>query len=165
MRALSLALALALTATGCSRPDPPKLTPLQARVTSITPSAIDFNVQIEAENPNAVDLSARKVVAQVKLDGKIDLGAVKVSTALNLPAHKRTKLDVPLSVKWKDVSSIVALATSNRSVPYEVLGTVELGGDTLSLDVPFRIGGTISHDELVRATVKSLPKIPLPGMP
>lgn len=165
MRALVLALVLALAVLSCSRPDPPTLTPEQARVTSITPAGIDLMVRLEAYNPNSVDLSARKVVARVKLDGRIDLGTVKVPTALKLPAQRRTKLDVPLSVKWSDLSLVMGLATSNRSVPYEVDGTVELGGDTLSVDVPFRIGGTLTHEELVRATVKSLPKIAIPGLP
>jgi LEA14-like dessication related protein len=162
MRALVLALALAVS--GCSRPEPPTLTPEQARVTSINPAGIDLSVRLEAYNPNSVDLSARKVVARVKLDGRIDLGTVKVPTALKLPAQRRTKLDVPLSVKWSDLSLVIGLATSNRSVPYEIDGTVELGGDALSVDVPFRIGGTISHDELVRATANSLPKISIPGL-
>jgi LEA14-like dessication related protein len=163
MRALVLALAVALA--GCSQPEPPKLTPEQAKVTSISPAGIALNVRLEAYNPNSVDLSARKVVARVKLDGRIDLGTVKVPTALNLPAQRRTKLDVPLSLKWSDLSFVIALATSNRSVPYEVDGTVELGGDAFSVDVPFRMGGTISHDELVRATANSLPKISIPGIP
>lgn len=163
MRALALALALAVS--GCSRPDPPQLTPEQAQVKSLTPAGIDLLVRLEAYNPNSVDLSALSVKARVKLDGRMDLGSVKVATPLSLPAGKRTKLDVPLSVRWNDLPSVVVLATSNRSVPYEINGTVELGGDVLSVNVPFRMEGTISHDEMVRATVKSLPKISIPGMP
>lgn len=134
-------------------------------MTSLTPAGIDLLVRLEAYNANSVDLSALSVKARVKLDGRMDLGAVKVATPLNLPAGKRTKLDVPLSVKWNDLPSVVVLATSNRSVPYEINGTVELGGDVLSVNVPFRMGGTLSHDEMVRATVKSLPMISIPGMP
>jgi LEA14-like dessication related protein len=159
----ALLLAAALTACGCSRPDPPTLRPEQAKVTSVTPAGIDLLVRLEAENPNSIELSARSVKARVMLDGKFDLGTVKVASPIKLPAHKRTKLDVPLSVKWRDLSGVIALVTSNRSVPYEVDGTVELGGDALSLDVPFRIGGTVSHDELVRATANGLPKISLPA--
>ena len=82
---------------------------------------------------------------------------------VSLPAQKRTRIDVPLSVKWTDLSGLLVLAASNRGVPYELDGTVELGGESLSVDVPFKMGGTIPHDELVKATIKSLPKIP--GLP
>lgn len=163
MRALILAAALALA--GCSRPEPPTLTPQQAKVTSISPDGLGIQVALEAYNPNSVELAARSMKAKVTLDGKYHVGDVKVATPVKLPAEKRTKLDVPLSFKWTDLSGLVALAAGNKGVPYEVDGTVELGGDSLSVDVPFKMTGTISHDDMVKATLKSLPKIPIPGMP
>lgn len=161
MRALILAAVVAVL--GCSHPEPPTLKPEQAKVTSISPDGLDLQVRLEAYNPNSVDLSARSVKAKLTLDGKYHVGDVKVPTKVKLPAGKRTLLDVPLSVKWSDLSALISLGTSNRGVPYELDGTVELGGDALSVDVPFKLGGTITHEELVRATMKSLPKFP--GMP
>ena len=158
-----LLLAFAITVLGCSRPDPPTLTPEQAKVTRISPEGLEVEVRLEAYNPNSIDLSARSLKAKVTLDGKYHVGDVKAATTVKLPAHQKTTLDIPLSVKWTDLSGLISLAASNRAVPYELDGTVELGGDALSLDVPFKMGGTILHDDLVRATIKSLPKIP--GLP
>jgi LEA14-like dessication related protein len=163
MRRWILAFAVAVAALGCSRPDPPTLTPEQAKVTRISPDGLDMEVRLEAYNPNSVDLSARSLKAKVTLDGKYHVGDVKSAAKVVLPAHKRTKLEVPLSVKWTDLSGLISLAASNRAVPYELDGTVEVGGDALSLDVPFKLRGMITHDELVRATMNSLPKIP--GLP
>jgi LEA14-like dessication related protein len=162
MRALIVAAALA--ACGCSRPEPPALTPEQAQVTSIGPSGVDLAVTLEAQNPNSIDIATRSVTAKITLDGKFDLGTVKVATPLTLPAHKRTKLIVPLAVKWNDLSGLVSLAMQSRAVPYAVDGSVTLGVEALSFNVPFHIGGAVTHAELVQATARSLPALGLPGL-
>jgi LEA14-like dessication related protein len=162
MRSPLLAAALALAA--CSRPEPPTLTPVRATVTAVTAAGIDLRVRLDAYNPNGIDLSTRTVKANVMLDGKYDVGSVTVPTPLKLPAKKRTQLDVPLSVKWHDLTGIASLAASNRGVPYQLDGTVALGGDTLNVDVPFRMDGTITHEQIVQAVNNSLPKLQLPGV-
>lgn len=131
-------------------------------MTSVGPAGIGFLVELGVDNPNSVDLAARSVTARVLLDGKYDLGALNVEKPLTLVAGKRTPLAVPLQLKWQDLSAMVALAGSHRSVPYEVEGTVTLGGEMLHADLPFHLTGTLTHDELVKATVSSLPQLRLP---
>jgi LEA14-like dessication related protein len=160
----SLLVAAALTLVACSRPEPPTLTPELAAVTAITAQGIDLRVQIQAYNPNRIDLSTRSLKANVTLDGKYDLGTVTVPAPLKLPSKKWTRLDVPLSVKWQDLTSILALGAQRRGVPYQVNGTVSVGGETLNVDLPFRLAGTITHDELLKAVGSSLPGLPLPGL-
>src|SRR6185369_14925096 len=101
--------ALAITALGCSRPDPPTLTPEQAKVTRVSPDGLDLQVQLQAYNPNSVDLSARSLKAKVTLDGKYHVGDVRAPAKVLLPAQKRTRLDVPITVKWTDLSGLIAL--------------------------------------------------------
>src|SRR5262245_61012468 len=122
----ALLLALAITALGCSRPDPPTLTPEQAKVTRISPDGLDLQVLIDAYNPNSIDLTARSLKAKVTLDGKYHVGDVRAPAKVSLPAQKRTRIDVPLSVKWTDISGLFALAAQSRGVPYELEGTMEL---------------------------------------
>jgi len=165
MRTVFYSLIAVLALAGCAKPDPPKLTPERAKVTSVTATGIGFELELDAYNPNAVTLSTRKVDAKVTLDGKYDMGKVTVATPLELPAKKHTKLTVPVSTKWSDLSSVAALAASNRTVPYRVDGTVQLGGDTLNVDVPFHMDGTVTHEQLVQATLNSLPKIPGLNLP
>lgn len=156
----SLLLAAALTLAACSSPEPPTLTPERATVTAVTPAGIELRVRLDAHNPNAFDISAQSVKANVKLDGKYDLGAVTVPVALRLPAKKRVPLEVPVSVKWRDLTGLVALAASQRGVPYEVDGTVAVGGEKLNVDVPFKLQGTITQEQLKQALGNSLPTIP-----
>ncbi len=67
-------------------------------------------------------------------------------------------------MKWKDLASIAALAAQSRGVPYQVSGTVAIGGETLNVDLPFRLAGTITHEQLVTAIGNSLPG-PAPPRP
>lgn len=162
MRSLLLAAALSLVA--CSRPEPPTLKPEVAAVTAVTAQGIDLRVQIQAYNPNGIDLTTRSVKATVLLDGKIDVGTVTVPTPLKLPAKAWTRIEAPLSVKWQDLTSIATLAAQSRGVPYQVNGTVAIGGETLNVDLPFRLAGTLTHEQLVTVIGNSLPGLPLPGL-
>lgn len=152
--------ALALLSFSCTKPDPPVLTPKSAKVTEVTPAGVGLALSVEAYNPNGVDLSARSVTGKIVLDGKYDLGTTTVSKPVSLPAGARTTLDIPLSVAWNDMTALATLATSNRAAPYTVDGTVTVGGERLNVDLPFHMTGVITHDELVQATMRSIPAIP-----
>jgi LEA14-like dessication related protein len=151
------ALALSL---GCSKPDPPVLTPKEAKLSGVSLSGVTFNLNVEAYNPNRVDLSAQSVTGKVVLDGKYDLGTATITTPVSLPAGARTTIAVPLALAWHDMSAFAQLASSNRAAPYTVDGTVTVGGERLNVDLPFHLAGTITHDELVKVTTSSLPALP-----
>jgi hypothetical protein len=160
MRSVLHFLSLALVCLcGCSKPSPPTLTPERASVTSVDPLGIQLDVALSAANPNKVDLSAQSVTAHLVVNRTLDLGTVTLPDAVTLPAGQSTKLDVPLSVPWTDLGAIAQLAMSSAAVPFTVDGTVEVGGQTLHFSVPFHIDGTVSHDQMVRATLGSLPSL------
>lgn len=172
LRSLLLALvalvaALAsVTLGGCSKPQPPQLTPQQARVTAVDMNGFDMVVKMDAFNPNAYELSVQSVVAHVIVDGNQDLGTVTASTPMALAANAHTALDVPMNVKWKSASSFATIAASRKPVPYTVDGTAAVGGKSLNVDVPFKLQGTITAEQLQQAGLKSLQAIPgLQGLP
>jgi LEA14-like dessication related protein len=129
-------------------------------VTAIGPSGMEMNVELGVENPNGVDLSARSVTAKVVLDGKYPMSSVTVPREFTLKAKSQNHLVVPMALRWEEVSTLIALASSNRNVPYDVDGTVQLGGDALSLDVPFHLKGELTREQLVQTTLNSLPRWP-----
>lgn len=160
------ATTIVAVAVACSKPQPPQLTPKEAKVTSVDLSGFDMRVKLEAFNPNGVDLSVRTVVAHVIVDGNQDLGTVTASQPFNLPANARTVIDVPMSVKWKNVGSVASIAAAKRPVPYTVDGTATVGGERLNVDVPFKMSGTLTAEQLQQAGMKSLQGIPgLQGLP
>ena len=152
--------AAALVLIACTKPVPPRLTPISARVTAISTLGIDVELKLAAENLNSLDFKARSVTATITLDGRYTLGAVTVPQKVTLPAHQTTTIDVPVSSRWQDLAGIVNLATTAKDVPYKVEGTVELGGDTLSVNVPFEVQGTVTRAQLTAAMLKSIPGIP-----
>jgi hypothetical protein len=147
-------------AAGCSRPEPPTLSPEGARITSISTAGIDVEVRVDATNPNDHQLSAAGVKARILLDGALEVGAVISNQPIELPAKKRAVLDIPFSVKWADPGPLAALAESGRSIGYDVDGSVEFHGAGAVLQTPFKIKGTLSHDDLVRATQPPAPPPP-----
>jgi len=105
------------------------------------------------------------VNAKVTLDGRYDAGTVSLSHPLDLPAQKRTLLDIPVTMTWRDLTGLAGLAAAGRDIPYAVEGKVAIGGEKLNVDVPFRIAGTVTQKQLIQATMSSLPQIPgLPGL-
>jgi LEA14-like dessication related protein len=165
---LSFLSAAALVASfgACTKPQAPQLTPKEAKVTSVDITGFDMRVKMDAFNPNGFDLSVRSVVARVIVDGNQDLGTVTASQPINLPANAHTLIDVPMNVKWKGVGGLASIAAAKRPVPYTVDGTATVGGDRLNVDVPFKLQGTITAEQLQQAGLKSLQGIPgLQGLP
>ena len=152
--------AVALVLVACAKPEPPRLTPLSAKVTAISTQGIDVALKLEAENPNDRAITARSLTATITLDGRYVLGTVTVPHNINLPAHQKTILDVPVSSRWKDLAGLTTLAMAGKDVPYKVDGKVDLGGDMISVTVPFEVGGTVTREQVAQAALSSLPKIP-----
>lgn len=161
MRSALLALGLGLLVAGCSKPEPPTLTPLKASVTRVDVTGLSLDVAVRATNPNTSDLVATGVTSRVVLDKTHDVGTVTVPNTITLPAGKTTDIDVPLALKWADVGVLAQLATSTGAVPYTVDGTLEMGGSLLHLGVPFHLEGSISREQIVGAMMNSIP-LPLP---
>lgn len=150
---LSLALSALL---GCSKPAPPTLVPKEAKVVSVDLAGMDLRVTMDAHNPNGIDLAVRAVSARVLLDGTHDLGTVTMNRPITLPANARTSIEVPLSMRWKDATLLGVFAAAKRAVPYTVEGTATVGGERLNVDLPFKMQGTVTPEQLAAATLSSL---------
>jgi hypothetical protein len=157
---MRLPLILALLLAACSKPAPPTITPESASVTQVGTQGLELRLGLSATNPNSVDLSAREISAHVVVDKKYDLGTVTLPNAVTLPAGKATKLDVPVAVKWTDLGALVQLAATQAAVPFSIDGALTMGGDLVSVRVPFRLEGSVPHEQIVNATLHSIPQLP-----
>lgn len=153
------ALAVSL-AVACSKPEPPTLVPTSATVTTVSPAGLGMVVKVDATNPNRMALSARTVTAKVRMDGKYDLTVVTLERPMALPGQATTTLDVPLQLTWTDAGILASLAAANRTIPFTLDGTMNVGGDRLNVDVPFHVDGSLTSAQLVDAGLRSLPRIP-----
>jgi LEA14-like dessication related protein len=140
-------------------PQRPTLTPEKVSLTKISPAGIELLAELAVENPNAVALEADSATAKVVLDGKHDLGTVDVPHEVELPSEQRTLLNVPIAMDWKDVAVIAILIALQRNIPYDVDGSVRLGGDLIHVSLPFRLSGIITEAEL-RQAIGTPPGVP-----
>ena len=161
MRLTMLFVPVLVVACSGSEPQKPTLTPERVSVTEISPTGIELLAEVAVDNPNAVDLEARSVSANVVLDGKHDLGTIEVPHKVELPSEQRTRLSVPLVMDWKDVVVVTALVALNKNVPFDVDGSVNVGGDVINVSLPFELSGTMTQEQLLQAVAKPPP----PPMP
>ena len=154
---------LSLLTFGCSKPEPPTLTPEVTRIQTVTPKGIKVQVTLNAHNPNGFALKTQKVSAKIVLGNKVTLGPIDKPHGVDLPAKKTTKVTVELNATWQQAAQIAQLASAGPTVPYRVEGRMTVGGEKLNVDLPFTIKGKVSQTELVAAGLEGLPKIP--GLP
>jgi len=167
IHALSV-VTLAASIAGCSKPKAPELTPKEVAVTSVDVAGFDMRVKLDAFNPNGFAIAVRSIVARVIVDGTQDLGTVTASQPITLPANAHTLVDVPMSVKWKGLGGLATLAQARKPVPYTLDGTATIGGESLNVDVPFKLQGQITPEQVQQAAMKSLQGIPglqFPALP
>src|SRR5262245_54172163 len=94
---------MAFWAVGCSKPEPTKVKAESATVKSADAKGLTIEVTLDVENPNSVDLVAKSVKANVKINDSIDLGEVEAPAKVSIGAKKHEKVVVPLELKWSDV--------------------------------------------------------------
>jgi len=158
--ARSLLLVATLALGACSRPEPPTVKPLSGRVTAITGTGLDVEAKLEAYNPNDFDIPVKSFTATITLDHKYDAGTVTSAHAVTLPGLKKKVFELPISVKWTDVASLAPLALVNRDIPFDADVKVIVDAKGVDVTVPFKVSGVVTHQQIVTAVGRSLPKIP-----
>ncbi|MDP9002529.1 MAG: LEA type 2 family protein [Myxococcota bacterium] len=142
----------------CSRPTPPTLLPKHITLMRIDPQGVELRLELDAANPNSVDLSASDVTSRVVVGGAVEeRGIVRLPAAIILPAARTTRIDVPLSLDWPSLGALATLMAAGGAVPYSVDGTLDLGGSLLHVGVPFHFEGSIPRDQIVSAVSSSVP--------
>jgi len=148
----------ALPSFGCSKPQPPQITVKDLKVTDVDFGGLTVTVNAEAYNPNAIPLTIQHVSGSARLEGMYELGSATVSTPMNLPAGARTAVSVPLAMKWQKLTTMAVVASGAESIPYTLTGTMAVGGEQLSIELPFQVQGTVTRKQLLQAaTVPAIP--------
>jgi LEA14-like dessication related protein len=163
-RPLALAAApLVLALLACSKPEPPTVRPVSGRFVGISATGLDVEAKLEATNPNDFEIKVKSFTADVTLDHRIKVGSITSASTITLPPKQKKVFEIPISVKWEDVSALVPLGLSNRNVPWEAEGKVKLSADDIDVSLPFKVDGVLTHQQITTAVSKSIPQIP--GLP
>jgi LEA14-like dessication related protein len=148
MLLLAAPLMVACSAVDDVEPEAPDVTAEKASVTKISPAGIDLLLTLGAYNPNAISLEAQSVTAKVVLDGTYDMGTAEIPQEVDLPSKQQIRVDVPVTVDWKDVMVLGTLIALKRSVPYDIDGSVKIGRDLFKVSVDFHVRDVITEEQL-----------------
>ena len=154
-----LTAALALGIAGCATPQPPTVTPQVARVVEVDQKGVELQVTLAVKNPNAFALSAHEVKGTLFVEGGQKLGTGTSKPQQSIPAHGVATVDSRVKIAWDDVPALQKFLLQ-ATVPYQFKGDVTLGGDTLSLTLPFEMKGTLTREQLLTAGLRGLFEAP-----
>ncbi len=158
--ARSLVLAAALALAACAPPQPPTVKPVSARVTAISATGLDVEARLEAYNPNDFDIPVKSFSATITLDHNYEAGTVTSTQAVTLPAGKKKVFSLPISLKWNDVAALAPLALSPRDIPWDADVKVHVDAKGTDVELPFKLTGVLTHQQIMTAVGRSLPRIP-----
>ncbi|MCL2824205.1 MAG: LEA type 2 family protein [Polyangiaceae bacterium] len=155
-------LCLLVVVPGCSPVKQPTLTPEVTSIREVTPRGISIRVTVGVFNPNSFDLSTQKIEATITI-GHVKLGPIAQPHGVELKAGTSTSVTFDVIADWVQLADIAQLAALGPSVPYQVEGTVSIGGKRLNVALPFKLTGEIQQSHFISAGLRGLPRIP--GMP
>lgn len=158
-------LVLGTFATSCEKPQPPRIEPRAIRVTSISPTRIGLEVELEINNPNDFALWVRKAQGKLAVGNAVEVGTGEATLDGNVPAKSSKLVPAALSLNWTNLQALVPIALTATSVPYIFTGTATIGSERLNLDVPIALTGQLTQAQLLQAGMNGLSGRLAPGNP
>ena len=156
-RALYSAAAALVLCAACSKPAPPKLVPRRAQVVAVSPAFVQLEVTLDVTNPNGFPLIVHSVDGTFKLSATgAELGTAHSDLASSIPANATSSVTSQVSVRWSNLGLLAPLVLSPAPVPYEFQGSAVIGGDKLSVNVPFTLTGELTRAQLINAGLNGL---------
>ena len=144
---------------GCATPQPPTVTPQVARVLQVNQKGVELQVTLAVKNPNGFALSAHEVQGTLYVEGGQKLGTGKSKPQQSIPAHGTASVESRVQIDWDDVPALQKFLLQ-AEVPYQFKGDVTLGGETISLTLPFEMKGTLTREQLLQAGLRGLFEAP-----
>lgn len=150
-QSLWLAMSLAATVAGCSKPKPVQLVPQSVQLASIGPEGVELSLQLNAHNPNGFPIYASAVNATFELRDGEELGRGSSTPAFKIPADGDATLPANLLLRWTNLTRLTPYALAAKPLPYRVRGSARLGGESLNVEVPFSIDGQLTPEQVIQA--------------
>lgn len=153
-RSVGLAVILAVAVAGCSKPKPIQLVPQSVQLSSIGPEGVGLSLTLNAHNPNGFPIYASAVNATFELRDGQELGRGSSTPAFKIPADGDATLPADLLLRWTNLTSLTPYALAAKPLPYRVRGSARLGGESLSVEVPFSIDGQLTPEQVLQASLR-----------
>jgi LEA14-like dessication related protein len=116
------------------------------RRVSLSPiSFIETNLllDLDVQNPNHFDLTLKSFECSIYLKNE-EIGNGHLEKELLIPSSSTTQIQVPLVVKFKDLSGILKAISAEDDLPYKIEGNANVISVFGSLKFPFSKEGHIN---------------------
>jgi LEA14-like dessication related protein len=158
----AVALVAMGTTTGCQKPVPPTFEAETVKVTGIETTGLNLSLHGKLKNPNRFGFMIKSVTGKVTLESGTELADVSYTGKMEVGGNQEAGLDIPLRVNWSGASVIAKDAVSGKDITFTLRGTVGVGSERLTLDLPYSTKGTITQTQIREGVAKALG---LPGLP
>lgn len=140
-----------LALASCARVEPPQVTPRAVQLGAIGSKGVQVRLELDVYNPNSFALSAKSVEGTLMLGNGVELGRGQTVPTSPIPSKTSVPMTSSLEVPWTNVGALLPLLTSDRPVPYKFVGSAQLFGESLSVRVPFELGGELTRQQILGA--------------
>jgi len=104
---------------------------------------IDLLLGLDVHNPNRFDLTLKSFEYTVHLNNE-EIGNGRLGGEFLIPSSSITRLQVPVSAKFKDWSGSLQTIIAQDGLPYKIEGKADIGTVFGSLHYPFSKEGRIN---------------------
>jgi LEA14-like dessication related protein len=93
-------------------------------------------VSLDAQNPNRLDLTLKSLECTIYLNHE-EIGKGRLENEILIPSSSRTRIEVPIEVKFKDMGGSLKAIFTGGNLPYKIEGKADVGTALGSLSFPF----------------------------
>ena len=98
-------------------------------------------IGLDVQNPNRCDLVLKSFECTIYLKNE-DIGKGRLENELLIPSSSTTRIQVPVDVKFKDLSGSLKTIFTGGDLPYKIEGTADVRTAFGSLNFPFSKEGS-----------------------
>jgi len=163
IRSCHWAVCAALTlSAACAKPKPPTITPKSAQVLAVSGTGLSLAVAFDVENPNRFPLIVHAVDGRFSLGAGagVELGKAHAEPASSIPAAGNGTVTSQIAIAWTNLAALTPFLLSPAAVPYRFDGNATLGGQNLSVNLPFTLNGELTRAQLINAGLSGLAQPP-----
>lgn len=148
-------LVSAALASACARPQPPSVVPHVVRLSAVSATGLDLDVQLQVHNPNSFPLAAEAVNGTLYGARNQKLGQGSSHPGESIPADSMRLVASQVHIGWDNLMAVAPLLGAER-IPYEFRGDVTLGGESINVTLPFSFSGELTRTQLLEAGWRGL---------
>ncbi|MFT3767105.1 MAG: hypothetical protein QM820_16535 [Minicystis sp.] len=139
----------------------PKVTVHHAELRGLSTYGLQVMILLQVRNDNSYDVQIRNINCNVTFGRGMNLGPITYSPNQWLPSHQTTWVQVPVTIPWQAIPSLVAETTGSYAIPYHVKGLADVTA-TRAFGIerdnyPVDEGGSIPRQMVVDSVRSAIP--------